>query len=253
MRIISWNLNGIRAAMKKGVDDWMRDYRADVYAFQEVKAMEEQLDESILTIGDYHPYFFPAKRKGYSGVALYVRGTQPDEVIGGFDPNYDDEGRVIMARFGNLHFYNVYFPNGQASQERLDYKMAFYRDFLAHIEKDRTAGRQVLVCGDYNTCHNDIDIARPKENSGRSGFLPIERAWMDELEQTGYVDTYRHFYPSDVKYTWWSMRTNARERNIGWRIDYFYVDRSSLDRVKSAFILDNVVGSDHCPVGVDWE
>ena len=253
MRLISWNLNGIRAAMKKGVGDWMQDYRADMYAFQEVKAQEQQLDESILTIGDYHPYFHPAKRKGYSGVAFYIRGQQPDEVRNGFDARYDDEGRVILARYGNLHFYNVYFPNGQSSPERLAYKMAFYDDFLAHIEAERAQGKDILVCGDYNTAHREIDIARPKENSHTSGFLPVERAWMDALASHGYVDTYRHFHPEDVAYTWWSMRTGARARNVGWRIDYFYVNQEALDHVKSAFILTEVMGSDHCPLGIDWE
>lgn len=253
MRLISWNVNGIRAAAKKGATDWMQDYRADVYAFQEVKAMEDQLSEDILTVGDYHPYFFPAIRKGYSGVALYIRGQQPDEIRRGFDPLFDDEGRVIMARWGNLQFYNVYFPNGQSSQERLDYKMAFFDALLTHVEKERKAGADILICGDYNIAHNEIDIARPKENSNTSGFLPLERAWMDKFEEMGYIDTFRHFHPDEVKYSWWSVRTNARERNVGWRIDYFYVNEEALDHVQSAFILNDVFGSDHCPVGIDWE
>lgn len=253
MRLISWNVNGIRAAAKKGLTDWMMDYRADVYGLQEVKAAEDQLEESITVVGDYHSYFNSAGRKGYSGVALYARGRQPDRVVNGFDQRYDDEGRVIMAEYVDMQFYNVYFPNGQSSQERLDYKMRFYDDFLAHLEQERKAGKLLVICGDFNTAHTEMDIARPKENERTSGFLPEERAWMDKFESMGYVDTFRHFHPEDQVYTWWSLRTRARERNVGWRIDYFYVSKEALPHVKSAFILGDVMGSDHCPVGIDWE
>lgn len=252
MRLISWNVNGIRAAMKKGLADWMLDYRADVYALQETKAAEAQLDEETLNIGDYHPYFSEVERKGYSGVALYARGAQP-EVRVGFDGRYDSEGRVIRARYGDMLFYNVYFPNGQSSAERLAYKMAFYDDFLAHMEEERKQGKMIVVCGDFNTAHTEMDIARPKKNEKTSGFLPEERAWMDKFESMGYVDTFRHFHPEAQTYSWWSMRTRARERDVGWRIDYFYVSEEALPRVKSAFILGDVMGSDHCPIGIDWE
>ena len=253
MRLISWNVNGIRAVYKKGFADWMMDYRADVYALQETKADVDSLDEGITLIGDYHSYYHSAERKGYSGVALYARGKQPDNVINEFDHKYDDEGRVIVAEYGDMQLYNVYFPNGQSSQERLDYKMHFYDDFLAHIEKERSAGKLIVICGDFNTAHTEMDIARPKDNGNRSGFLPEERAWMDKFESYGYVDTFRHFHPKDQTYTWWSLRTRARERNVGWRIDYFYVSKEALPHVKSAFILGDVMGSDHCPIGIDWE
>lgn len=255
MKLISWNVNGIRAIAKKGFLEWMADYSADIVALQETKAHKEQLDESLLNIAGYQAYFSSGIRKGYSGTAVYSK-IAPLSVEEGFgDPDFDGEGRTQILEFKDFFLYNVYFPNGQASQERLDYKMAFYESFLNAINEKRKLGKSIVVCGDYNTAHTEIDLAHPKENSKTSGFLPIERAWMDKLEAAGYVDTLRYFYPGKPKlYTWWSMRARgARERNVGWRIDYFYVDADSIKRVKDAFILPQVMGSDHCPVGIDFE
>ncbi len=253
MRIISWNVNGIRAAVKKGLLDWMSAEQPDILCLQEVKALPEQLDESVLKVEGYQMALYPAKRKGYSGVATYSRPAPDSVVMGTGNPRFDEEGRTLITQYGGLLLYNVYFPNGNASGERLAYKMDFYDDLLAHAAAQVEEGRSVLICGDYNTAHKEIDLARPKENSNVSGFLPIERAWMDKLCASGFVDTFRMFHGEGGRYSWWDMKTRARERNVGWRLDYFFADRRTAARVKDAFIMEDVMGSDHCPVGIEIE
>jgi len=253
MKIISWNVNGIRAVEKKGALEWLfksgKD-SPDIFCFQETKAEKEQLSPALQAPVGYHAYFSSSKgRKGYSGVAVYSK-IKPDEVKSHF-PFEKGEGRVLELHFGKLVFLNVYFPNGGGEPERLEYKLAFYDAFLEHIEKHRKKGKNIIFCGDVNVAHEEIDIARPKENSDHVGFLPEERAWVDELIYCGYVDVYRYFNPKKVEYSWWDMKSAARERNIGWRIDYFFVGNNLLNKVEEIKIMGNVFGSDHCPVALD--
>ncbi len=252
MKLLCWNINGLRAAQRNGIDAWMRDTDAELYLFQETKAQEAQLDDAIKCVRGYRSWYASAEKKGYSGVALYVReDLEPDEVRVGFDPRFDGEGRVLGARFGTLWVYSVYFPNGQASPERLAYKMAFYEAFLSHMKVLRDGGASLIVGGDFNTAHTELDLARPKENEKTSGFLPIERAWLDEVEAAGFVDSYRRLHPQGRSYSWWSQRLRARDRDVGWRIDYFFVGEEIWDRIEGASIHGDVYGSDHCPIGLD--
>lgn len=251
MRILSWNVNGIRAAQRKGFPDWFSRESPDVLCIQETKASPEQLAPELTTVPGYHTYFSSGERKGYSGVATYSK-SKPREVGYGFGiEKFDNEGRILRMDYGDFLLFNIYFPNGKSSDERLAYKMEFYDAFLDHLDQLRSAGRHIVVCGDVNTAHKEIDIARPKANEKISGFLPMERDWMDQWISHGYVDTFRMFCQEPGQYTWWDARGGARQRNVGWRIDYFFVDEGLKDRVKSAFILPDVMGSDHCPIGIE--
>ena len=251
MRLISWNVNGLRAVAKKGFLDWLEEDEPDVVCLQETKAHENQLPPEIREIDGYHSYYSEAERKGYSGVALYSR-EEPLEVKDSVGEEVlDAEGRLLVARYSDLIVYNVYFPNGKASPERLAYKMRFYEAFLAHVRDQLAAGANILVCGDVNTAHREIDLARPDDNAHRSGFLPEEREWMNRFLEAGFVDTFRMFTEDGGHYSWWDLRTRARARNVGWRIDYVFVDEGLAPRVEDAFILPDVYGSDHCPVGVE--
>jgi exodeoxyribonuclease-3 len=251
IRILSWNVNGIRAVYKKGFIEWLLQEEPDIVCIQETKAWEEQLVEELRKPEGYFSYFAEAERKGYSGAALYTR-AEPLQVRTGFSNNrFDTEGRTLAADFGDFMLYNVYFPNGKASKERLQYKMDFYDAFLDHVKELRQKGRKVVVCGDVNTAHREIDLARPRENENVSGFLPEERAWIDRLLQVGFTDTFRTFSDQPGQYTWWDMKTRARERNIGWRIDYFFVSDNLREAVRSASILSDVQGSDHCPIEIE--
>ena len=251
MRMLSWNVNGIRAAQRKGFVDWIVHESPDVLCIQETKASPEQLSQELISIEGYHSYFSSAERKGYSGVATYST-VQPVDVAQGFGiERFDSEGRVLQMDYGDFLLFNIYFPNGKSSEERLHYKMEFYGAFLDHLDKLRAEGRNILVCGDVNTAHKEIDLARPKENEKISGFLPIERGWIDELVSHGFVDTFRMYNQETGHYSWWDARGGARERNVGWRIDYFFVNTDFQDKVKSAFIMPHIMGSDHCPVGID--
>lgn len=249
-RILSWNVNGIRAVYKKGFLEWFFKEKADIVCVQETKAWAEQLVDELRNPVGYSSYFAEAERKGYSGVALYTR-LEPREVRTGFGhKRFDDEGRTLAVDFGDFILYNVYFPNGKASKERLQYKMDFYEAFLSHMNELKRKGRKVVVCGDVNTAHHEIDLAHPKENEKTSGFLPEEREWIDRFLQCGFIDVFRMFNDKPEQYTWWDMRTRARERNIGWRIDYFYVSENLKESVASARILADVQGSDHCPIDI---
>jgi len=250
IEILCWNVNGIRAVERKGFLPWLSQKSPDILCLQEIKAQAAQLPPEIHQPPGYHAYWDFPVRKGYSGVATFTR-VEPAVVKNGFGiEKFDVEGRVITARYPRFTLLNVYFPNGKASQERLDYKMDFYDAFLDFVEPLRAGGQRLIVCGDFNTAHNEIDLARPRENETVSGFLPVEREWMDRFVARGFVDAFRHFNREPHHYTWWSMRTGARARNIGWRLDYFFVTGDLLDSVTEASILPDVMGSDHCPVAI---
>ncbi len=253
MKIVSWNVNGLRAVSKKGFLEWLYDNEPDILGLQEIKAEEAQLPDEVRTPKGYFGYFSSSKlRKGYSGVALYSK-VKPDKVEYGIGiKRFDDEGRIIIGHFGDTVLLNVYFPNGGGGPERLKYKLEFYDAFLLYIEKLRKSGKQVIFCGDVNTAHEAIDLARPKENEKNTGFLPEEREWIDELTNHGYIDTFRCLNPDKIGvYSYWDMKTAARERNVGWRIDYFFIAPEVLPRLKSVGISGNVYGSDHCPVWLE--
>jgi len=246
--MISWNVNGIRAVFKKGLADFIYKEEADVYCFQETKAKPEQIPPEFKEIGGYCSYFSSPIRKGYSGVAVYTR-TKPRKVSYELGiSRFDEEGRVIILDFEDYLLLNVYFPNGGASPERLDYKMDFYDHFLRFINDLRDEGKKIIFCGDVNTAHKEIDLARPKANEKNTGFLPQERAWIDKLVGSGYLDTFRLFNKEGGHYSWWDYKTRARERNVGWRLDYFFAVEELRNNLMNSYILKNVMGSDHCPV-----
>jgi exodeoxyribonuclease-3 len=251
-KLISWNVNGLRAIEKKGFTDIVYELDADIISLQEIKAMPEQLPESVRNLNGYEPYWFPAKRKGYAGVCIYTR-IKPLSVIYGMDiPEHDQEGRVLTLEFDDFFLVTAYFPNAQHGLLRIDYKLQFNRDI--HNFLDRLAEKKsVVICGDLNVAHRPIDLANPKQNEKNPGYSAPEREWMDTFTGAGYIDTFRKFNQEPEQYTWWSYRFSARERNIGWRIDYFCVDPASENRVKNASILNHILGSDHCPVSLDFE
>ena len=251
VRILSWNVNGIRAAYKKGILSWFSKEQPDLLCIQETKAMKEQLADDLINVNGYNSFFSSAERKGYSGTATYTK-MKPDKVSNGIGiEKFDSEGRFLVTEFDEFMLFNIYFPNGKAKAERLQYKMDFYEAFLKHLKKLLKQGKKIVICGDVNTAHKAIDLARPKPNEKISGFLPEERAWIDKLLEAGFIDTFRVFNQKPEQYTWWDMMTRARERNVGWRIDYFFISENLRDNLKNAFILPEIMGSDHCPVGVE--
>ncbi|MBN1643413.1 MAG: exodeoxyribonuclease III [Dehalococcoidales bacterium] len=250
IKILSWNVNGIRAAARKGFLEWLDKESPDILCLQETKASPEALDSDLLSPPGYQVYWNYPERKGYSGVATFTK-VKPLNVRNGFGiPAFDTEGRAIVSEYPEFTLLNVYFPNGKQNDERLKYKLDFYEAFLDFIEALRRAGKNIIFCGDVNTAHKEIDLARPKENEKISGFLPIERAWLDKLVDSGYIDIFRHLHKEPGQYSWWDMKSRARERNVGWRIDYFFITKNLLGRVTDAYILPEVMGSDHCPVGL---
>lgn len=249
MLLISWNVNGLRAIHKKGDFDGILK-KTDILCLQETKAEAEQLEPEVRNPAGYFSYFSHSKmRKGYSGVAVYSK-IKPEKVEEGMGvDDFDKEGRLLVVYYKDFVLLNCYFPNGGGGPERLKYKLDFYDHFLVFIEKLHKAGHKVIVCGDVNTAHEAIDLARPKENETNTGFLPEERAWIDELIYHGYIDIFRHLHPNKADaYTYWDMKTGARDRNVGWRLDYFFISSDLLPRVASAAALTNFLGSDHCPV-----
>lgn len=253
LRLVSWNVNGFRAVLKKDFFGSVRRLDPDILLLQETKLQADQRTPEMIDFPPYHAFWsYATVKKGYSGVAAYSRPV-PRQVITDFNrPEYDTEGRVIRMDFDGFTLFNVYFPNGQMSDDRLQYKLEFYDWFLEYAQRLRDAGKGLIITGDFNTAHNEIDLKNPGPNSGRSGFLRIERDVLDRMIASGYVDTFRHFYPDTVKYSWWSYRFSARKNNAGWRIDYFFVTRDLLDKgvIKDAFINNDILGSDHCPVGL---
>jgi exodeoxyribonuclease-3 len=251
--LLSWNVNGLRALFKKGFAQWLAKSSPDILCLQETKAREDQVQKELETVKGYHVHFCSGQRPGYSGVAIFSR-EKPGSVKQTFGVSrFDDEGRIIQADYGSFILFNIYFPNGKASPERLKYKMDFYEAFLSEMKKLLKKGKQIVICGDVNTAHKEIDLARPKENSKVSGFLPQEREWIDRLLAAGFIDTMRIFDQSPGRYTWWDMVSRARDRNVGWRIDYFYVSENLRKNVNGAYILPEVMGSDHCPIGLEMD
>ncbi len=253
MVLLSWNTNGLRATYRGGY--WEPFLKGDpvIFCLQETKAEPDQLPEPVKNPPGYFSYFASSKiKKGYSGVATYSK-IKPKKVEYGMDiEKFDIEGRLLATYFDDFILFNVYFPNGGGGPDRLKYKLDFYDAFLMHTEKLRNAGNEIIFCGDVNTAHEEIDLARPKENETNTGFLPEERAWLDEVVRLGYVDAFRHFYPSKTgAYSYWDMKTRARDRNVGWRIDYFFITPGLLERLTRSFILSEIYGSDHCPVGIE--
>jgi exodeoxyribonuclease-3 len=250
MKIFSWNVNGLRAVMNKGFVKLINTYQPDIVGLQETKLQESQIPNDIASLTDYHKYWSFADRKGYSGTCLLTKIKPLSVSYGIGDDFFDGEGRIIQAEYENFTLFNIYFPNGQMNDSRLEYKLKFFDQFLIHAESIRQANKNILIIGDFNTAHKPIDLAHPKANEKYSGFLPVERKWIDDFINHGYIDTFRHFDQGPYNYSWWTYRLGAREKNIGWRIDYCFVNKEIIHKVKDAFILKEVMGSDHCPVGL---
>ncbi|MHB8193708.1 MAG: exodeoxyribonuclease III [Bellilinea sp.] len=250
LKITTWNVNGYRAVLKKGFDSWIRQDQSDVICLQEVKTRPDQVDEVFRSWDGYDAYWNPAERPGYSGVAVFTR-THPLEIGYGLDDaRFDSEGRVIWLRFSDFTLYNIYFPNGQRGMDRVAYKLDFYSRLLEICSERHSRGERIILTGDFNTAHQEIDLANPKQNSHISGFLPEERAWVTRYLENGFTDAFRHLYPDKVQYTWWTYITNARARNVGWRLDYYLVSSAMMSGIKDVEIQDQVMGSDHCPVSI---
>jgi exodeoxyribonuclease-3 len=252
MKIISYNVNGIRSAMSKGLVDFMQSSDADIFCFQETKAMENQVEKYLFEVAGYpHQYWFSAEKKGYSGVAIYAK-KKPDQVIFGFnDPAYDNEGRIIRADYGDVSIISVYIPSGSSGEARQAFKMVWLDYFYQYIENLRKERPKLIICGDYNICHKPIDIHDPVSNKNSSGFLPEEREWMQKFIDAGFIDSFRSFNPEPNQYSWWSFRANARNNNKGWRIDYCMATDQLKSQVKDAGIMQQIKHSDHCPVWIE--
>jgi exodeoxyribonuclease-3 len=254
MKITTWNVNGLRALLAKGGWEQLTALQPDVVCLQEIKARPEQLlAEHLELFGTWHSYWNPADRLGYSGVVTFSQRAWLDAKAGLGDVRFDCEGRVIWTRFPGFLLVNAYFPSGQRGYERVSYKLDFYARLLDLCSDLHAAGEQIVICGDFNTAHQEIDLRHPKANRKTSGFLPEERVWVDHYLQNGFADAFRQLYPDKVQYTWWTYRLNARERNIGWRLDYFLVSRGLMEQVEEVRIHESVPGSDHCPVSLDIE
>jgi exodeoxyribonuclease-3 len=250
-KIISYNVNGLRAALNKGLLDWMNKVKPGILCIQETKAQPDQVDLNPFRKLGYTDYWHSAEKKGYSGV-LILSDREPDNFMIGMNvSDYDSEGRIIRFDFSDISVLNVYIPSGTTGDVRQDFKMKFLDDFLSFLTNLRKERPNLLVCGDFNIAHREIDIHNPVSNKNTSGFLPEERAWVDKFLESGFVDTFRHIYPDTVKYSWWSFRSNARSKNLGWRLDYHMVTEPLAARIQDAGIMNEAVHSDHCPVWVD--
>jgi len=248
-KFVSWNVNGIRAVAKKNLSKIINDLDAHIFAVQETKSQRAQLTDDIAKISGYYSYWFDSVKKGYSGVGVYCK-EKPKEIIYGIEnKNFDNEGRTITLEYDDYFFVNCYFPNAQHELTRLEYKLEFNKEFHKFIDK-LAKQKMTVICGDFNVAHKPIDLANPEKNRKNPGFTEQECNWFDEFIKSGYIDTFRKFNQEPGNYTWWSYKFNAREKNIGWRIDYFFVDSKNADKVISAEILKDIYGSDHCPVSV---
>ncbi|HEY5562575.1 MAG TPA: exodeoxyribonuclease III [Clostridiaceae bacterium] len=251
MKIYSWNVNGLRAIIKKDFLSWVMSEMPDVLCLQETKLQSDQLEDKVKNIEGYYSSYSFAEKKGYSGVATYTK-VEPEQILHGIGiEEFDREGRILITFFKEFVLLNIYFPNGQRDEERLDYKLRFYDAILDYCNNLVLDGKKLVICGDYNTAHTEIDIKNAKANEKTSGYLIIERLWLDKLIENGYTDTFRYMNPDTIKYSWWSYMFKSRERNTGWRIDYHFVSNNLLQEVKSVDILNEVFGSDHCPVVVE--
>ncbi len=253
MKITTWNINGIRAATGKNFLEWVKANQAEVVCLQEIKAKEDQIDiEAIKSIG-YECVCNPAQRPGYSGTAILYRNTSPQFINGMGNDLFDIEGRVIRCVYPDFELFNIYFPNGGEENARVPYKLDFYAYLLDLCDRMQKAGKQIIITGDFNTAHKEIDLKNPKANEKNTGFLPEERAWIDRYLEHGFIDAYRALYPDTVKYTWWTYRFSARAKDIGWRLDYYMVTKGIMDRTRDVVIHSEVMGSDHCPVSLILE
>jgi exodeoxyribonuclease-3 len=248
VKIITWNVNGLRAVLGKGALQWAWEQQPDALCLQEIKARPDQLREEQRSFPGYEVIWNPAERAGYSGVATFLRGTSSEWRLGLEAPHFDREGRVISTIHPGFRLFNIYFPSGQRGQERVDFKLEFYSHLLAVCDQLQAGGERIIIAGDFNTAHMPIDLKNPKQNVRTSGFLPEERAWVQKFLDHGFVDAYRRLYPERVQYTWWTYRLAARERGVGWRLDYFLVSEALLPLVREVKIHEEVPGSDHCPV-----
>jgi exodeoxyribonuclease-3 len=252
IRIASWNVNGLRAIHKKGFTDFIKQNNFDIVCLQETKVPQEKIPDDLLNLKGYFSYFSSAERPGYSGVAIYSK-IKPFQSGNGFGiPRFDNEGRVLWLDFEDFILFNTYMPNGGREMKRLDYKLDFYDSFLKYLEGLIKEGRKVILTGDVNTAHQAIDLARPKQNEKNTGFLPEERDWIDRLLTAGFTDAFRFFNPEPGNYTWWDYKTRARERNIGWRLDYFFASNNMVTELRNSKILHQVPGSDHCPIVLEF-
>ncbi len=251
MKIISWNVNGLRAVLKKNFLEYLQQADPDILCIQETKLQEEQIPKEIHELDGYFKYWNFAEKKGYSGVAVFTKEKPISVEYSIGDELYDKEGRLLLLEFKDFSLINCYFPNGQMSDERLQYKLNFYDRMFDLMQKIRESGKNLIICGDFNTAHKEIDLANPKQNENTSGFLPIERSWLDKIVKAGWVDTFRFFNQEADQYSWWTYRFGARERNVGWRIDYFFTNEENIKNIKNAFIKQEITGSDHCPIGVE--
>lgn len=253
MRIITYNVNGIRAAMGKGLMDWIRQSAPDILCLQEIKASPDQVGVFELEEMGYYHYWYPAQKKGYSGVAIFTK-IKPDNLVYGCGiKEYDEEGRVLRADFGDLSVMSVYHPSGSSGDLRQAFKMKWLDDFTNYIHELRNERHQLVICGDFNICHRAIDIHNPRSNANTSGFLPEEREWMEQFINRGFIDSFRYFNQEPHQYTWWSYRAGARGKNLGWRIDYNMVTDNLKDRLTRAVILPDAMHSDHCPVVLEMQ
>jgi len=248
VRLLSWNVNGIRAVIRKGFWDWLHADAPDLLCLQETRIHTDQLTGEMLHPLDYHGYWETAEKRGYSGVATFSRHEAQAVTAGLGQSRFDIEGRVLITEFPGFTLLNAYFPSGQRGHERVAYKLEFYDALLSHCGGLRAEGHRLVVCGDFNTAHQPIDLARPAQNKKTSGFLPEEREALTRWLDNGFVDSFRALNPDEEAYSWWTYRSNARARNVGWRLDYFLVDEALMPFVQDARILGNVQGSDHCPV-----
>ena len=248
MKIITWNVNGLRAVLGKQALDWAWEQKPDVLCLQEIKARPDQLTDDQRKFPGFGAVWNPAERAGYSGVATFLRTPALETQLGMNAPRFDMEGRLISTLHPGFRLFNIYFPNGQRGKDRVDYKLDFYAHLLTHCDKLHAKGENIILTGDFNTAHQPIDLKNPKQNEKTSGFMPEEREWVQKFLDHGFVDAYRKLYPDKVQYTWWTYISNARQRNVGWRIDYFLVSEALVPRVKDVVIRDEIPGSDHCPV-----
>lgn len=250
MKLLSWNVNGIRAAGRVHFPRWFESEQADVICIQETKAQSSQLSEDLLHPLQYHSYWHSAQKAGYSGVAIYSKKEPLAIQYGIGDEEFDVEGRVIIAEYSSFTLINAYFPNSQRDHARLGYKLKFCQRMLQYLEGLKSQGKHIVLCGDFNIAHRPIDLKNPKSNENNAGYLPEERSWMDQFLKAGYVDTFRRFTSEPDHYTWWSYRPGVREKNIGWRLDYFVVNHDQQDRLLNVKHQPEVLGSDHCPVSL---